>query len=115
MLHAAGVSQALVTTLSPLAGRTFPSRSDYHQALAAALGPDWPATVEREVCGRGVELAMPELGEAIGYQTNGYLGQYLVILPEAGIVAVRMVRRSPAYDPATDSFAGFIDRVRALA
>jgi hypothetical protein len=38
-----------------------------------------------------------------------------VILPEAGIEAVRMVRRTPAYDPATDSFASFIDRVRALA
>ena len=55
------------------------------------------------------------MGNIVGYQTNGYLGQYLVILPAADIVAVRMVRRSLGYDPATDGFEGFIDRVRALA
>ena len=114
-LHAGGVPETLVTALGALAGRAFPSRFDFHEALAAALGPDWPTIVELELRGRGVELASLQLGGSVGYQSNGYLGQYLVILPEAGIVAVRMVRRAPTYDPATDGFASFIDRVRALA
>lgn len=56
-----------------------------------------------------------ELGDVVGYQTNGYLGQYLVILPAEALVAARIIRRTPAYDPTTDGFEGFIDRVRALA
>jgi len=69
----------------------------------------------RELGGRGIELATPSPGEIVGYQTNGYLGQYLVILPAAGIVAVRMVRRKPQYDHQTDGFSDFIDAVLSLA
>lgn len=99
-LAAAQVPAALVRALAPLAGRAFASRAAYHEALATA---------------RGVEPAPPTLGPIIGYQTNGYLGQYLVILPEPRIVAARLVRRTSAYDPATDAFDAFIERVRALA
>ena len=114
-LRAAHAPAALVAALAPLAGRTFQSRTDYHQALAAALGSDWPAILDREIRERGVELVGVRAGEALGYQTNGYLGQYLVILPEPRVVAVRMIRRAPAYDPAADGFGSFIDRVQALA
>lgn len=55
------------------------------------------------------------MGDVVGYQTNGYLGQYLVILPAADLVVARIIRRTPTYDPTTDGFAAFIDRVRSLA
>lgn len=113
-MRLAQIPDALVAALEPLAGTTFASRAGYHHALTAALGPDWSQTMRRELGDRGIELATLTLGEIVGYQTNGYLGQYLVILPQAGIVAIRMVRRTPGYDPATDGFPGFMDRVRAL-
>ena len=50
----------------------------------------------------------------VGYRADGYLGQYMVIYPETGLVGVRMVQASPAYDPATDLFGDFAERVRAL-
>jgi len=114
-MRLAQVPDAFVTALEPLVGTTFASRPAYHRALTSALGPDWTETMRRELGARGIELATPTLGEIVGYQTNGYLGQYLVILPQAGIVAVRMVRRTPEYDPTTDGFPSFIDRVQALA
>jgi len=103
-----------MAALAPLAGRTFESRAAYHEALAAALGPQWQDTVDCEVRRPGVDVAAPQVGEVVGYQTNGYLGRYLVILPEPNIIAVRMIRRSAAYDEATDAFSNFIWRVRAL-
>ncbi|HSK18457.1 MAG TPA: serine hydrolase [Longimicrobiales bacterium] len=56
-----------------------------------------------------------EKEDIVGYRADGYLGQYVVIYPESGLVAVRMVMSSPAYDPATDLFGDFAERVRALA
>ncbi|NGX16581.1 serine hydrolase domain-containing protein [Wenzhouxiangella sp. XN24] len=53
--------------------------------------------------------------EVIGYSARGYLGQYLVVLPAAGLVAVRMVESSPQYNPDTDVFSDFERRVLALA
>lgn len=55
-----------------------------------------------------------EDGEVIGYRADGYLGQYLVIYPEEGLVAVRMVAGSPAYDPESDGFRSFETLVRDL-
>jgi CubicO group peptidase (beta-lactamase class C family) len=51
-----------------------------------------------------------------GFSAEGYLGQYLVVLPEHRLVAVRM-RRSPdgEFDERSiDSFADFVRLVRAL-
>lgn len=55
-----------------------------------------------------------ENGQVEGYYSEGWLGQYLVILPQEDLVAVRLVRPSEQYDQATDTFADFLDRVRAL-
>ncbi len=60
-------------------------------------------------------MATWDRGGIIGYQANGYLGQYLVILPVADIVAVRLVRRTPTYAAATDGFEDFTTCVCALS
>jgi len=113
-LQAAGVTDATLHALESLVEQRFASAPVYRQALARALGPDWQGVLV-DASRRGVELATWDRGEIIGYQANGYLGQYLVILPDAGIVAVRLVRRSPTYDPATDVFEDFAAAVHALS
>lgn len=50
----------------------------------------------------------------VGYEANGYLGQFLVIYPERRLVAVRMIRPSSRFNPATDSFDTFRDLVLAV-
>lgn len=55
-----------------------------------------------------------EEGTVVGFKAEGYLGQYLVVYPEEGLVAVRMVQGSPAYQPATDGFRSFPEMVGRL-
>jgi hypothetical protein len=38
------------------------------------------------------------MGAVDGYYANGYLGQFLVIVPRSKTVAVRQVRQSKDYD-----------------
>ncbi len=55
-------------------------------------------------------------GDAVvGLQADGYLGQYLVIYPEAELVGVRMIEGSDRYDPARDTFHEFPELLRALS
>ena len=55
-----------------------------------------------------------ENSEPIAYGGNGYLGQYLLIVPEYALVAVRQVAQSDDYDPETDGFREFTSLVLKL-
>lgn len=112
-LQAAGVADVSLRALEPLVEQRLASAHAYRQALARALGPEWQGVLA-DASRRGVELATWDRGEIIGYQANGYLGQYLVILPQDDLVAVRLICRSPTYDPATDGFEDFTTSVQAL-
>ena len=50
-----------------------------------------------------------------GAVASGYLGQYLVILPEARLVGVRMIHGGPEYDPDRDGFGDFARMLGMLA
>jgi len=50
----------------------------------------------------------------VGASHAGFLGQYLVLDFTNRLVAVRMIESSPAYDPETDGFRSFPDKVRSL-
>lgn len=49
------------------------------------------------------------------YYADGFLGQYMVIVPEKGLVAIRQIKQSPAYQQSTDGFAHFKHLVAELA
>ncbi len=61
-----------------------------------------------------MSLSQKQYGPVAGYAARGYLGQYLVVYPELGLVGVRMVVADESYDNATDGFDNFEERVRAL-
>ena len=51
----------------------------------------------------------------VGYEANGYLGQFLVVYPDQGIVAVRMIRPFRAIQSGNGQLCStFRDPVRAL-
>lgn len=90
--------------------------------LVASPEPNSSTTTMPPICSRAwraeplasVWIASWQDGQIVGYGADGYLGQYLVIYPEHGLVAVRLVAQSPAYDPETDGFRDFQDLVRSL-
>ena len=90
--RSAGADPVFLRKMTPLAGRAFSSDAEFEAALQAALKPDLGLFQENMVKHK---LPLPmKPGPIIGYRANGYLGQHLVVLPAAQLVAVRM-RRSP--------------------
>jgi len=82
----------VLAAIRPMTDVVFASQIAYFQALEGRLGPDWADIVARAVDARGLTLARRTYGEIVGFMANGWLGQYLVILPASRIVAVRLVR-----------------------
>lgn len=60
----------------------------------------------------GLFFWIPDSGH--GFAGRGYLGQYLLVLPERGVVAVRLRHWSPTAKSGPDDFADFERRVADL-
>jgi CubicO group peptidase (beta-lactamase class C family) len=115
--RSAGADPVFLRKMTPLAGRVFSSDAEFGAALQAALKPDlglWQANVVKR------KLPLPMRPRPIiGYRANGWLGQHLVVLPAAQLVAVRM-RRSPEneaeaeVEDAEKAFPDFVSMVYKL-
>jgi CubicO group peptidase (beta-lactamase class C family) len=101
--------------LAPLDGRKFRSRASYWMEAGTLLAP-----AERDALGATVRDDLLPIGTVdgtlVGWNFNGWLGQYLVVYPSAGVVAVRQ-RREPKDvtddDNAQIGMKTFPDLVRA--
>jgi CubicO group peptidase (beta-lactamase class C family) len=108
-----GADAAFLDALAPLAGREIP-RQELFATLDRAFGHDKALTVwVRNVPGRGLPTPKVTTGPPVGFDANGALGQYLVVLPGARLVAVRQARQGPRRSTG-DDFEEFADLVRAL-
>lgn len=113
LLEGAGVPAEFVAQARALQG-TYTGQEAFGAALARQFGPGWMRPVQEQLAPRGLSLARKTYGPLIGYCAQGDLGQYLVVCPQQGLVAVRMVRATEAYQEATDGFPDFAQRVAAL-
>lgn len=103
----AGVKQSIIDKFRLLKGNyvdvNIPS-----EKLQAVFGPNWQSYLEREFYPYFPRRSRRELGsKIIGYKAEGYLGQYIIVYPEKGIVAARMVRETAHYRPETDEMLDF--------
>ncbi|MDX2061193.1 MAG: serine hydrolase domain-containing protein [Gemmatimonadales bacterium] len=107
---------SLFHRLAPLAGQTFPTRPAARAAALATVGQTDDSLFVREAGPRWVDSVFAwRVGAPLAYHANGYLGQYLVVVPAARLVAVRQIRNSDGYDPKTDGFEDFPARVARMA
>ena len=98
-LRDAGVDADFLTRLQAAEG-SYDSIAELHGALAAALDDDWREQVRALVMSRGLSVSRTERSDkVVAYYGDGYLGQYLVVVPETGIVGVRMIRRFDGIGP----------------
>lgn len=118
LLEAKQVDPAFIDRLRPLQGRRFGSPAELQAALAERLGPDWPdqwyqTLIEPHGIGPWRPFH-PEKGPVDTFEANGSLGQYLVVIPRARLVAVRQIESRDEHAPEHD-YADFTARVQALA
>ncbi|HJR73112.1 MAG TPA: serine hydrolase [Luteimonas sp.] len=116
-LRDAGVAAAVIAKLQPLSGKKFADRTALLEAVSAALGANAMETWGREVASRGLGLGRVfniEMGPYVAYNANGYLGQFIVIVPQARLVAVRQIQSREDFK-GSDGYDDFIQRTLALA
>lgn len=113
-----GVPEDLVTRAQPLVGRTFTARWELRRAYREQFGEHDLGRLGAALGDRDLTDARYSLGPVVGTYAAGTLGQWLVVLPGARVVAARL-RRSPrsAAEKKNDAktLPDFIERVRALA
>lgn len=91
-LAAAGIDADFLNSLNAAKG-SYSNLADLHSALESALGADWRDQLAEHVAPHGVSILRIEASdEIVAWYGDGYLGQYLVIVPETRTVAVRMIR-----------------------
>jgi len=82
---AAGIDSELVATVRPYADNDADP-----EAWRRELDSTTVSKLAAEVFGRGSKLADQEVGPVMGYGHDGDLGQYLVVIPDDNMVAVRL-------------------------
>lgn len=117
MLRDASVDSASINALKPLEGQAFNDSNTLYQALIAALGPEGEVRWQSDFAAKGVRMSKIfhlEVGPIVAFEGNGYLGQYLVIVPSANLIAVRQIAPRDDYEPSM-GYGDFHDRVLVLA
>lgn len=118
MLATAGVNEEFLNRIRPLQGQTFGSPDALYEALGRQLGDNWFEQWNRELIEpHGIGPWRPfhsQKGPVETFEANGSLGQYIVVIPKARLVAVRQIRESQEPVEA-DSYSDFTARVQALA
>ncbi len=113
----AGVDEAFIADVSPLAHRRFDSVPAFVAALRAHFGDVKLERWNEATWQRGLPDGHFEFGPVNGLYATGTMGQHLVVLPRDRLVAVRM-RRAPSKraewtDPEL-AFPDFVERVQGL-
>ncbi len=109
-----GADPAFLAAVTPLAGRDI-ARDELFNTLDRAFGHEQAGAMwVHNVAGRDLPTPKVQAGPAYGFDANGYLGQYIVVIPGANLVAVRQMRDTSQQSSA-DDFDSFPELVRALA
>ena len=99
--------------MEPLKKKLFKSKADFYNALRGALGENWNQVVNQYLP-QSIKLSRRIYSDNItAYYANGFRGNFLVIIPESGIVAVRCAD-AEGFDYNKDFFSDFVNLVAKL-
>jgi len=114
-LEKAGVEKSFLEKLQPIKGKIYQA-GERAVAVSEIFGTDWRTILSSQQLGnKNTTLFKKRMGEVDGFYSNGYLGQFLIIVPGSKTVAVRQVKQSKDYNANTDGFDEFISLVMQFA
>lgn len=116
-LRKRGVPDDTVDRLESLRGAHFGSSDAAIGAVVKALGDHGTEVLRKQLVSRGIgpyQLFTIDRGPAVAFEANGYLGQYIVVIPAAGLVGIRQIDGSPD-QPDDDGYGDFTRRMTELA
>jgi CubicO group peptidase (beta-lactamase class C family) len=105
----AGAAETTLAKVASIVGRSFPSMSEYRAALHATLKPEELAALNTLLV---TSDHLPyfrnfAVGPSSGIVAAGWLGQFLVVMPEKNLVGVRMRRLRESDQGAPGEVDGF--------
>ena len=119
MLGSRGVPEATVRKLqTALKDAHYDSPAALQSGMATALGSDARSIIADQLISRGIgpyRLFKVSEGPVVAYSGNGDGGQYVVVVPAAGLVAVRQIDANGDEENPGDDYDDFVERVIALA
>lgn len=108
-----GVEEPFIEKITSLEGRVFDTKFAFYEAMQQILGKDWNHNLNQALPD-GVESSRRIYSDnIIAYYADGFRGNYLVIVPEKDIVAIRMADHE-GFDYNNDFFPEFVRMVTEL-
>jgi CubicO group peptidase (beta-lactamase class C family) len=109
------INEDFLRKLQPLENVVFDSNEAYLAALEKALGKDWGEQIQKALQSVNYSMRRRKFGdEVIGYYASGFRGNYLLVMPKANLVALRVVRNDSDYNWDTDGFNDFLQLAAGL-
>jgi CubicO group peptidase (beta-lactamase class C family) len=109
-----GADPAFVEKMATLRGKTITSEEELVAALDGLFGAGQGIQAYMmNVRAKGLPGLKSTSGPLIGFNGNGYLGQYVAVLPASRLVAVRMIRQE-SHTSEADGFGDFFQKVQEL-
>ena len=116
-LEKAGLQEEILSKFKSLHNRSF-TYEDMITTYGKTFGTKWPHLFDSLSKQYGIDLrALPTREaseEIVGYYHTGSWGNFLVIIPQLNLVAVRVVKRDKDYIEGTDMFGSFTTKVFEL-
>jgi len=108
-LEQRGISEKIIWKLSHIKDQPIEGRDQLIQKLVSMFGAQLPSVREELMSDPENPLFEMKRGEIVALAAEGYLGQYMLVIPEKQVVAIRLVKWKTAYNPETDGMNDFIE------
>ena len=109
----AGISDEFLAKIEKIKGVLFETKFEFYNEMRDILGDNWYQIVNKTLP-KGTEVSKRIYSEKIvAYYADGYRGNYLVIVPEHNIIAVRCAD-AEGFNHRTDFFTDFVHLVSQL-
>ncbi|WP_142786144.1 serine hydrolase domain-containing protein [Changchengzhania lutea] len=110
----ANVNKDFLKQIKPLKHKLYNNKYDYFKDLKDLFGDRWNSVLNKQLPHSVMSSKRIYGKRIVAYYADGYRGNYLVIIPEKNIVAIRCADPD-GFDAQTDSFTDFVSLISELS